>query len=375
MVSGVHLTLMIGTPVPLPVPREVLEALASLQVTSAAGDHSGFQLTFTLSKQSPLHTLFLLAGPSPIPLVRVLIVAIINGIPHVLMDGVMSNHEATSGSDSGQATLSVTGEDMSRVMDFADRSGKPYPGMPREARVLEILARYMALGVVPAVIPSAFMDVPIPTEHIPQHQGTDLQYLRALASEVGYVFYVEPGPAPGVSTAYWGPEVKVGVPQPALNVDMDAQTNVESLSFSYNADSRTLPVVFIQNKQTKAPLAVPIPDVSPLSPPLGLVSPAPKAVKLMRDTAKLSAVQALMLGMAEAARTSEAVTASGSLDVLRYGRALRAGGLVGVRGAGMAFDGLYYVKSVTHTIKRGEYKQSFSLSRNGLVSTIPRVTP
>jgi len=37
------------------------------------------------------------------------------------------------------------------------------------------------------------------------------------------------------------------------------------------------------------------------------------------------------------------------------------------------YDGLYYVKSVTHKIKRGEYKQSFELSRNGLISTIPRV--
>ena len=42
---------------------------------------------------------------------------------------------------------------------------------------------------------------------------------------------------------------------------------------------------------------------------------------------------------------------------------LKARGLVGVRGAGPAFDGLYYVKSVTHSIKRGEYKQSFTLTR------------
>ena len=49
--------------------------------------------------------------------------------------------------------------------------------------------------------------------------------------------------------------------------------------------------------------------------------------------------------------------------------------LVGVRGAGMAFDGLYYVSSVTHRIQRGEYKQSFKLVRNGLLSTVPEVTP
>ena len=55
--------------------------------------------------------------------------------------------------------------------------------------------------------------------------------------------------------------------------------------------------------------------------------------------------------------------------MLRYGRVLKARQLVGVRGAGPAFDGLYYVKSVTHKLKRGEYKQSFTLVRNGLVST------
>ena len=50
------------------------------------------------------------------------------------------------------------------------------------------------------------------------------------------MFYVDPGPVPGISIAYWGPEIKFGVPQPALNVNMDALTNVESLSFSFDAD-------------------------------------------------------------------------------------------------------------------------------------------
>jgi len=31
------------------------------------------------------------------------------------------------------------------------------------------------------------------------------------------------------------------------------------------------------------------------------------------------------------------------------------------------------VTSVTHSIKRGEYKQSFQLARNGLLSTVPQV--
>ena len=56
-----------------------------------------------------------------------------------------------------------------------------------------------------------------------------------------------------------------------------------------------------------------------------------------------------------------------------YGRLLRSRKLVGVRGAGLPFDGLYYVKSVTHEIERGAYKQSFQLARNALVSTTPTV--
>jgi hypothetical protein len=67
------------------------------------------------------------------------------------------------------------------------------------------------------------------------------------------------------------------------------------------------------------------------------------------------------------------VTANGSLNVLRYGRVLEPRKLIDVRGAGRAFDGRYYVKSVTHNIKRGEYKQSFSLVREGTVPTTQRV--
>ena len=40
---------------------------------------------------------------------------------------------------------------------------------------------------------------------------------------------------------------------------------------------------------------------------------------------------------------------------------------------GVAYDGLYYVSSVTSTLKRGEFKQSFELTRNGLVSLVPNV--
>jgi len=211
------------------------------------------------------------------------------------------------------------------------------------------------------------------TDEIPTHKGTDLEYVRTLASQCGYVFYVEPGPAPGLNFAYWGPEIKVGPPQPALNMDMDAHTNVEQLSFSFDKEQKEMPIVFIQNQATKAPIPIPIPDITPLNPPLGLVPPLPPKLTPLSDTARLSPLGAVMKGLAYASQHSDAVSGNGSLDVMRYGRPLKSRQLVGVRGAGDAFDGLYYVKSVTHNIKRGEYKQSFSLARNGLLSTLPKV--
>lgn len=373
MRNGLHLTLMVGPLVPVPVPQEVLDALTGVQVVTNAGDAaSGFELTFALSTNSPLHALFLVAGGQSIPLVRVIIAVTINGATEVLMDGVMTHHEVKPGTDAGQATLIVKGKDLTAVMDYVEFN-VPYPAMPGEARVGLMLAKYAMFGIVPMIIPSVLLDVPIPLEKIPGQKGTDLNYIRWLAKRVGYVFYLESGPVPGTSRAYWGPEIKVGIPQPALNVDMGAHTNVESLSISYDTESKELPVIFILNKETKAIIGIPVPDVTPLNPPLGLIPPIPKGIKPAPGMAKYSPVEALLIGLAKAAKSSDAVTASGSLDVLRYGRVLRARQLVGVRGAGLAFNGLYYVKSVTHMIKRGEYKQNFTLSRNGLISTLPTV--
>lgn len=384
MLKGIQLTLLMGPAIPVPVSKDILNALTSVEVTTSTQGPSGFQLSFELSTKSPLHIAFLIsggnpvagiAGIEPIPLVRVIIVVTLNGTPEVLIDGVMTNHNVSPGSKPSTSTLTITGEDLSRVMDYIDFSGIPYPAMPPEARVLLILAKYAFLGIVPKVLPSPLLDVPNPLDKIPRQKGKDLPYIKQLAELVGYVFYMEPGPTPGLSFAYWGPPIKVGIPQPALNIDMDAHTNVESLSFNFNSELKKIPLVYIQNPQTKLPIPIPIPDITPLSPPLGAIPPIPKGLERITETAKYNTVQGLLIGMARAAESADAVTGSGSLDVLRYGRRLQARNLVGVRGAGHAFNGLHYVESVTDSIniKRGEYKQNFTLSRNGLLSTLPRV--
>jgi hypothetical protein len=363
-----------GPGVPVPAPRVVIEAVDSVKVESGSGQaQSGFELTLKISNRSPLETLFLLAGGASIPIFRVVIAVTLNGSTTVLMDGVMTHHElrAESGPTS---TLLIKGKDLTALMDVIQLDGLPYPAMPPAVRVLVAVAKYAAFGVIPLVIPSVIEDVPIPIDRIPRHQGTDYTYIKALAEQVGYVFYIDPGPAPGVSKAYWGPEIKVGAPQPALNVYLDGpHNNVKTLSFTFDKEKKELPVIFIQEPISKVPIPIPIPDITPLNPPLGAVPPLPPKITFLNDTANMNPLAAAMRGLAYAGQHSDAVFGQGTLDVQRYGHVLRSRQLVGVRGAGDPFDGLHYVSSVTTTMKRGEFTQSFSLARNGLLSTLPSV--
>jgi hypothetical protein len=377
----VQLSLMMGPLIPVAVPRSVLDSLASVQVDIDDIDQSGFQLVFSIDKQSPLQILFLLTGGMPLLFMRCVLVATVNGVANVLIDGVITNNRISPGDKGSNSTLTLFGKDLTALMNKADWSGFPFPACPREARVALLLAKYAFFGVLPLIIPSVLIDVPLPIESIPGQQGTDLHYIKSMAEEVGYVFYIEPGPAVGTSTAYWGPQIKVGPVQPALNTDFDAYTNVESLHFSFDQEKNRIPIVYIYNQESGVTIPIPIPPITPLNPPLGAIPPLP--VNLLppdlkpsrNDAAKMPIPQAIMLGLAEAARNAEAVTCQGSLDVTRYGGILNARKLVGVRGAGLAFDGLYYVKRVTHKIKRGEYKQDFTLTRNGIVSTVATVVP
>jgi hypothetical protein len=372
MLQGIHLTLMIGAGMPSPAPQSVMDAFVSAKVTSGK-DKSGFQLTFAVSKRSPLLTTMLPAGYFDPIVTRVVLIATIGGVPSVIMDGVVTNQELTPSSEPGQSTLTVTGSDLSVLMDIVQVKRPLPPG--EAAQVNLLLLPYMMFGVTPIVIPPLFMNFLPPSEKIESQTSTDLAHIQNLAGRCGYVFYVDPGPVPGRSIAYFGPNIRIPVPQPALNINMDAETNVESLSFSLDGLAKELLIVTIMDPVAqRAPITVPIPDVNILQPPLGQRPTLPAKISFSCGMAddKPPSVLARALGRLLKG-SNNAITVSGTLDVLRYGRVLRSRLVVGVRGAGVAYDGLYYVDSVTHDVKRGEYKQSFQLSRDGLVSITPKV--
>lgn len=363
-----------GRRIPVPVPREVTDALLSVQVTISAGQRSGFQLAFDLSKMGILRKALLPAGFFD-PETRVILMVTLRGTPNVIMDGVCIRQEVGISNEPGQSTLTVTGEDLTVLMDLEEKESRQFPATSPAARAAVVIAEYATYGIIPVVVPEIFPQVKMPTEQTPSQKGTDLAYLNEIAKANGYVFYLDPGPAPGISRAYWGPEVRLGVPQPALTVNSDASSNVDQMTFSFDGTAREQPEVRVQIPFTKISVPLPVPEVSVLRPPMAL-KPAPALKKtVIKDSAKKDAPQALAEALARAAESADAVSGSGQLDVVRYGHVLRARELVGVRGAGITYDGLYYVKSVTHNLQRGSYTQNFTLAREGLISLTPLVRP
>jgi hypothetical protein len=371
--DNVRLQVLKGPVVADPVGRELIDALIEVQATESAGQRGGFQMKFRLDKGGPIERELHNGGFEPPT--RVQLLAIVAGRVQVLMDGVIARNDVSVSSKPGASTLSVTGADVSQMMDLLDLTGIPLP-MPAEFQVPLLLAKYAMYGVVPLIVPSPLLFTPNPIERFPMQQGTDYAHITTMASATGYVFYVEPGPHPGMNIAYWGPEIRVGEPQPALSVNMDAASNVESLSINFDGIRKTQYVGWIHVTQSKIPIPIPVPDVV-LSPPLGPRYIPPRGIKQINraqapkqedHTSKRSPVEAVMLALARAAQGSNVIKASGQLDVSRYGGLLKARRLVGVRGAGALYDGHWFVRSVSTTLARGRLTQSFSLDRNAFES-------
>jgi len=371
--QGFYLTLMMGSFTADPVPEAVIDALTSVQVTTTMGSQGGFQMKFTVGQNSAFAQLH--ASGYFDPRRRVIIAVTVNGSTDVLMDGIITKQDFTPSSAAGKSTFTVTGLDLTALMDFIDLTGIPYPALPMFVIVELILAKYAVLGIVPVAIPPLIALIQNPIERMLKQEGTDYRYVTKLGGQAGAVFYLDPGPSPGMSLAYWGPDLTkmFGGTQPALSINMDASTNLDSLSFSYDGTLATTYLATIIEPNTGIPIPIPLPSIDMIY----SSQSANAATRLHTTQIKPIEHKGLIGGALEVLgkllQVADSVTASGQLDVMRYGRVLKARQLCAVRGNGSYYDGLYYVKSVTHDMKRGEYKQSFTLARGGTGTTVSTV--
>ena len=347
--------------------------LRSVLVTESDEERSAFTLRFDAGRGGPGSALDDPMLDAPVGVgSRVVVVVTFGVLPQVLMDGIVTRQTLVTGDAPGTATLEVTGDDLSVLLDREERDAE-WPALPDQVRALAILAPYAVHGIVPFAVPTPDSDPPLPIQRVPGQHDTDLRHLVELAAYHGYVAYMLPGPTVGLSTFYWGPPVRAGMPQPALSVDLGPTANVERAP-RFRADGLA-PVEVegtVQDPSTGA--SVPIRSTASLRPALAALPLARKQPDLVRkDRLRLSGLgttTAKARAQAQVDRSMDVVVGEGVLDGARYGGVLRPRGLVGVRGAGLTHDGLWYVQKVVHELARGSYRQSFTITREGFGSTV-----
>ncbi len=383
MLLGIHLTMLLGKTVPLPAELSLVESLESVEAQHHDEGASGFQMVFRAGRAGVADAVDypLAIHPQLQPFNRVILTIAVNAIPQVLFDGVITNIELSPSNQPGQSTLTATGEDLSVMMDLEEKA-EEHPAQPEAIIAAKIVAQYAKYGLFPQVIPPKLIDPPLPVDRVPVQRCTDLAYLRRMGKRYGHVFYVSPGPVPGVNKAYWGPPQRLSLPQPALTVNMGPHTNVKSIFFTKNPLAPELVDTEIQDSLTNRSMPVKT-LVSTRIPPLAS-QPAflfyqqhlRKSLGYAGEGGGFNFAQAYARAQGRTDLTGDQVlTARGELDAARYGRVLWPRSLVGVRGAGYQNDGLFYVKSVTHRIAKGRYDQGFTLTREGSGSITPVVPP
>lgn len=381
--TSIFAVLMVGPTIPLPAPESLSNAVESIKVTNTDEGRDGFQIIFSVGKggaanptENPLDYT-LIDSPLLKAFNRVIVMLVFGLMPAVLIDGIITHKQFSPSTEPGQSKLTITGEDVSIMMDRKEMS-TTHPNQPDIAIVAKIIASYAQYGLVPTVIPPASMDIPVEVNRVPAQQSTDLEYIQSLAKQYGFVFYVEPTAVPGVNKAYWGPKQYTGMPQRALTMNMGSDTNTTSIDVKDSSLDSTVVMGSIQDPILG--MKIPIITTGSLRPPLSLIPDLIANIgntktKQYRANGGVNVLQAYNEAQSATDGSTDTVTVTGEADGVLYGDVLRARRLVGLRGVGFTHDGFYYVKNVTHMIRKGEYKQSFTLVREGRGSTTPVVIP
>ncbi|TFH47371.1 MAG: hypothetical protein E4G94_00195, partial [ANME-2 cluster archaeon] len=121
---GIHFTLLIGPTVPVPAPPFLIESLQIVEVTHNDDQQSGFQITFSIGRNGPQDLLDYqhLSTPLLKPFNRIILIVTFNATPRVIMDGIITNQQMQPGSEPGTSTLTITGDDVSLMMDREEKS-------------------------------------------------------------------------------------------------------------------------------------------------------------------------------------------------------------------------------------------------------------
>ncbi len=379
-ILGIRALLQFGTgTVLLPATLDVMEAIEELEVRTSARGGSHFRLVLAAGRSGPL-------GLKGAPFVddprfqsggRFGVSVVLGVKPVPILNGVIVKSQYLPPSDSHDGRVLLLGRDLSALMDRVHVQTQ-WPALAPNLIAMMVLANYLSEGIVPMVIPPTIFEQPNPLETTPVQNCNDCDYLHQLARGVGHHAVLEPGPAPGLSTFYWGPLPKPSLPQKTLSVDLGPMSDAFDVTITHNGDRITTAGAKAIGRLSGEEVEVQVPGLA--APPQGAIPEWQTRQGSLREerlaVSGMSPMQAQALATARLQETSErAVEATGTINNVKYNDVLKPFQQVNLRGVGAIYNGMYTVAEVRHTMRPGDYNQTFTLQRGELYSIAPVVPP
>ena len=346
-----------------PLPAPLLWALEGIEAECSVETASILRLRFRLTRNfigdwdPPIADIFRPNLPVSVAVAAGL------PIPEVVVNGFVREVRQTGGGAQSGTTAEVVAMDATATIMNLIEQPMPHPNLDPATIATLIFGRY-AIRPTPLPTPPTRTVMDITTIQ----RGTDARMLREMARALSYECYLQPDPITGLDLGHFHPPLTMLPQQGVLSVDFGAATNLHDFNVGYDTLAPTGVISLGVDPNTGVP--IPAPALASLQPPEGLEHTLMRALPppIRRPTARDAANPAELFrqNQAIADRSSRAITASGSVDALKYGRLLRPGLPVLVRGAGRAHSGKYYVTAVSHSISTAAWTQSFRATRNAL---------
>jgi hypothetical protein len=380
MFGGLTVTLLMGLP-PLPAPLPLMNALQKIEVESSTDVASVFRLSFGMTQSVGTdwdllqlefeETLF-----RPFTPVQIRVRAGIE-LPEAIINGYITGQQANYDDQSGGSVLEISGMDATVLMNLQEKVF-PWTMLPDSEIAAAIFAQY---AIIPNISPT--LPTLIEPEGTTTQRGTDIRFLRRLAQRNGFECYVQPQPQTGLDIGYFGPPMNFPVADAVLNVRMGPETNVSEFKVHYDMARPTTAIGNGLDVKTMAPFTFPalvpatpppLAGLYPFGTPMGLddtvtrsFGPQSQPIIFPAETGQFMAPGLVSATQGIVNRSSWAIVAEGTVGA-QVG-ILHPGGTVNVRGAGLAFNGSYYLTRVSHIIDCTSYVQKFQAKRNAVIMT------
>jgi len=198
-----------------------------------------------------------------------------------------------------------------------------------------MLAKYLVLGVVPVAVPTIMSLNQQSARENPEagrHRLTPI--ISYLAGRVGAVFYLDPGPTPAAAMAYWGPDISKmfsGV-QPAAEHPISMPRAMSTrFNFSFDGTQAKTTLITIIEPNSKVPIPIPIRASTRCAPRMPRMRRPRSSSSRFKPIASEDPIGAALVDWASCFESADVVSASGQLDVLRYGHIFKARQVAAVR--------------------------------------------